>query len=223
MPETPTLPEVMQQIFDEYSNTLRKIEPGEVTAWDKSNQTATIQPLVRARTGEDRPLIYKVPVLQPIAYQDVQVGEVGLLLICDKNPSKWWRDNQQSDPEGTATHTMTNAIFLPGLRSRDDARTVPTDTTVLEKPTAGGEVHLGVQGATKAAVHEEFLSNFSTFLTELSAWATATGAVTGIAWNLAGYPGYPGPGPVPPVGRAVQMPIDITAGDYESPSVKVED
>lgn len=210
MPETPELSEVLLQVFRQNEEQFRAIQPGEVVSWDKSNQTATIQPLVRDRSGEDRPKIYKVPVIQPTTYHDIQVGETGLILICDKNPSRWWRDNQQSDPEGNASHQMSNAIFIPGLRSNSESRTIPSNTSVLEKPVAGGEVHLGVQGATKAVLHEDLITPLNSFLTALDAWgsnAWGNWALAAAGWTA-----------------SVAGPLNVLkTAVYKSPSVKVED
>lgn len=216
MPETPALEEVLLQVFRQNSEQLRAISPGEVIAWDKSEQTATIQPLIRDRAGEDRPQIYKVPVIQPIAYQDLQVGEVGLILFCDRNPARWWRDNQQSDPEGNASHHVSNAIFLPGLRSKTKKRTIPTDTAVLERPAVGGEVHLGVQGATKAAVHEDYPSDMDSLL------GTAGGGL--LQW-IAAIDALVGPTGLMPGLSTLFTTVHnkVLANSYISPSVKVED
>jgi len=209
MPNAPTLQEVLQQVFDENSARLRAIEPGEVVSWDRSEQFATIQPLVRDRAGEARAQIHKVPVIQPTAYHDVQVGETGLLLVCDRDPSKWWRDGTESDPETAATHSVSNSIFIPGLRSSGDARTIPADTAVLEKPKAGGEVHLGVQGATRFVVHDALTTTLNAFLTALNTWgttahadwATAAGAFSAVTTTI----------------------TNLKNADYISSSVKVED
>lgn len=211
MPRVPELPEVMQQIFDSFAARLRAIEPGEVVSWNRSEQWANIQPLVRDQSGTDRAIIEKVPVIQPTAYHDVQTGEVGLLLICDRNPARWWRDNQQSDPESAATHHIANAVFIPGLRSKDEARTFSADTAVLERPAVGGEVRLGVAGATRAVLHDNLTPNLNAFLTALQTWAGSVDAAI----------------PIPPpndfatvVSGALS---NLQTANYASPSVKVED
>lgn len=214
MPETPRLEEVFIQVLDDLSSRIRTIEPAEVTFWDRVNQFVNVQPLVRDTPGQSRGEIFRVPVIQPITYQDVQIGEIGLLLICDKNPSRWWRDGVESDPETSSFHSANNAIFIPGLRSLAAGRTILSDSTVLERPSVGGTVRLGIYNATKAAVHEDLLGDLSTFLTALDVWGGTTHA--NFAAMAAAFIGGVRP-------TITSMTAKIAAGNYQSPSVKVED
>jgi len=148
----PTFEEVFQQALDGFAARLRCIEPGEASDFDRARGTATVQPLLRDRAGEARAAIFDVPVIQPIAFMDVEDGEVGLLLIGDRDGSRWFRDGTESDPDSSATHAISNAIFLPGLRSLPGARTIPANRTVLPIPTAGGRVLIGSDTASEALV-----------------------------------------------------------------------
>lgn len=176
MPRRPNIAEVLTQVLDAHSSRLRAIEPGEVLEFDRDNQTATVRPLVRDRAGEDRAVVHSVPVIQPVAYSEIQEGDTGILLVCDRDPSKWWRDDQVSDPETTATHSISNAVFLPGLRSQSTSEglTIPADSVVVEKRSPGGGVYIGSASANKSVAHQDLFPDLRSFLSALTAWGTTT-------------------------------------------------
>ena len=212
MSRLPEFGEAIEAIFGDRLSQLRAIEPGRVTVWNKDEQHANVQPVVLSASGAARAAIPRCAVVFPGAYWDVQVGEVGLLLVCDADYRRWWRSDEDTTPLTNQSHRVGNSVFLPGLRSRANARTIDTDTLVLEKPAAGGEVRLGTQSANRAVVHDRLLAALTTMMVDLAAWVTA---VDGAA------------GPFIPATANLQaeiasMAASLAANDYESPSVKVE-
>lgn len=211
MPSSVSIGEALYALMGDRERQMAVIVPGEVTAWDSTDESVTVQPLVRQQDGTVRPVVYQCPVVFPGAYWDIQIGEIGLLLVADQDISDWWRTGQQSTPPTRATHDINNGIFIAGLRPSTDARTHGTGVATLEKPTLTGEVRLGDQAATKAAVHEDLLTGLDTFLAALDTWGTAVGVATGVSWIA---------GPQPSL---LTMRANIGAGNYQSPSVRVED
>lgn len=210
MSATPSFGEAIEQVFGAQLGQLRAIDIGEVTAWDRSDQTATVRPTILGPNREARAPIPRCAVVFPGAYWDIQVGESGLLLVCDSDYRRWWRDGEDAVPATRQSHAIGNSVFLPGIRSRSLSRTLPADATVLEKPCAGGEVRLGEQGADKSAMHESLEPDLNAFLLALNTFGVCVDGVTGCAWA--------------PVGNAITT---LTAGIlmdmYHSPSVMVED
>lgn len=201
------LGEVMEALLKDRGQQTTVAVPGEVLAWDSSTETATVAPLLLDRAGSQRPQVRQCPVVFPGAYWDIQTGETGILIVCDEDFTNWWRTGQTLSPATQQSHDIGNAVFLPGFRASTNTRTYVTDAAILDKPVAGGEVLLGDPGATKAAVHEDLLSDLNTFLGVLDTWGAAVGA----GW-------------VPAVQTALQnIQSGIAAGNYQSPSVKVED
>jgi hypothetical protein len=213
MPDEPTMPGVLLQVLEQHAEDIRAIDVGVVAnAWDRANQTAPVQPIIQSRAGETRGIIENVPVIFPGVSWDIQVGEAGLLLFGDLNPRRWWRLGYSARPEGPGLHAAGNAIFLPGLRSQPDARNVPANAAVVDKPAAGGSVRLGDPAATKAALHEDLVTDFNIFAPLFDTWATAVGVASGVPW----------------AGQPVQtawttLTNGFSSGKYESPSVRVED
>jgi hypothetical protein len=213
MPRSHDHAEVFELAMERNNERFRAIEPGEVISFDRSEETATISPMVHDRPGVARQVIHRVPVQQPVAYSDVQAGMTGTILCCDRNPSRWWRNNRSSDPEGSATHVISNAIFVPGLMTKRTTRTIQSGAAVLEKPTVAGTVRLGDPSATKAAVHEDILNAIEDVFQALNAWATtahADWATAATAFSSV-------------TTLITAFSTGIAAGSYKSPSVKVED
>jgi hypothetical protein len=226
-PGTPSLGEALEQIFDDRLGELRAIEPAKVEAFNRASQVATVRPLVLGRGGRARPPLYRVPVVFPVAYYDVQDEETGLLLVADEDWRSWWRTGEASSPATRLSHDLSNAVFLPGFRpSTNPHSTLPSEAAVLEKPTASGTVRLGDPSATKAVLHEDLLSDLDAMLADWRAyialfdtWAAAVGTATGVAWT-----GQPVQAALNTLdGEIGDLRTGIAGSDYESPTVKVED
>jgi len=180
-----------------------------VQSFSRTACTAVVEPQVR-RGAETEAPITDVPVLFPGARWDVQAGEYGVLLTAGLNWRRWWRTGQVSPVEDGAQHDNATGVLLLGLHPQSAAPSIPSSSTVLEKPTVGGTVRLGDAAATKAVVHEDLLSGLANLLGVLDTWGASVGTATGVAW-----------GPVQLVLQAVVN--SITLGVFQSPSVKVED
>ena len=206
----PQFGEVMEQAFGSSLGRLRAVDVGEVTAWNRTQQWADVRPTILNADGSARATVPRCAVVFPGAYWDLETGETGLLLVCDRDYHRWWRTGEDSVPLTTGNHVIGNSVFLPGLRSSTDERELAGDSVVLPRSTTGGTVRLGTYDATKAAVHEDLLSALDGLLTDLSTWVTAVDAAAGTSGALL-------------QAEITAVKAGITAGSYQSPSVKVED
>jgi len=207
----PSYGEVMESFLQDRSAQIAVAVPGTVTAWNSLTETVAVTPQVHGLDGAPRAPVPQCPVLFPGPHWDIQIGEQGLLIICDHDIETWWRTGQASAPPTRQSHRIGNAVFVPGIRPVTSPRTHKTGAAILERPVVAGEVLLGTATATKAALHESFLSALDTFLTALDTWGTAVGAATLVPWAT---------GPQPAL---TAIKAGISAGSYQSPSVKVED
>lgn len=203
--------EVMEALLQDRTAQISVAVPGTVTAWNSLTETVAVTPQVHGLDNTPRPPVPQCPVLFAGPHWDIQIGEQGLLIICDHDIETWWRTGVPSEPPTRQSHRMGNAVFVPGIRPMTSPRTHKVGAAILERPVALGEVLLGTPTATKAALHEDFLTDFDTFLSALDAWGTLVATATGVPW--AG-------GPQVPLGA---LQTGISAGSYQSPSVKVED
>lgn len=150
---------------------LRVAIPGQVVTYTAATQTVTV--IVSALTVEDRgiPLAVPDPPLQlsnvpvaflagmgGLAYDTIPIvpGDTGLLICCDRALDEWRRRGEPCDPVDGRTHSLADAVFLPGLRPTPAVITPPPSLTarVIEAPL----INLGVaatdfalQGTTIAA------------------------------------------------------------------------
>lgn len=216
MSRAPSFGEALEAAFSAQLGQLRSIEPGEVTSWNRDEQTATVQPLILGPGRAARAAIPRCAVVFPGACWDIQVGETGLLLVCDADYHRWWRDDEAALPATTASHSIGSSVFLPGLRSLAGARGIPFRATVLECPIAAGigrSVRLGVWDADRAALHENLLNPLRDFYTALNAWGALVEAAL-----------PPGAAPWAPVLATLNALLaGIAGGSYRSSSVMVED
>jgi hypothetical protein len=206
--------EVITALFKDREQQTAVAVPGEVLSWDSSTETATVAPLLLDRAGSQRPEVRQCPVVFPGAYWDIQTGETGILIVCDEDFTDWWRTGQTLSPATQQNHDIGNAVFLPGFRASTNVRTHVTDAAILDKPAVGGEVLLGDPGATKAVLHEDLLSDLTSFLAALGVWGStphASWAVAAASWTA---------NVTAPLATLVN---GIATGAYQSPSVKVED
>lgn len=208
----PSYGEVMESFLQDRSAQIAVAVPGTVTAWNSLTETVAVTPQVHGLDGAPRAPVPQCPVLFPGPHWDIQIGEQGLLIICDHDIETWWRTGQASAPPTRQSHRIGNAVFVPGIRPVTSPRTHKTGAAILERPVVAGEVLLGTAMATKAVVHEGMFNPLDSILSNFSAWISQVDTAAGPFANTA----------------ALQAAIQtfrngISAGTYESPSVKVED
>lgn len=211
-PRAPSMVEVLSQVLDEHAAQMSVCMPGVVESFNRADQTAEVRVVTLRTGGEHRATVPNAPVVFPGAYWDVQQGEGGLLVIADEDWRTWWRTDEDSEPESVASHELSSAFFIPGLRSQPNARDLLADSSVLLRPIALGTVRLGTYNANKAALHENLLSDLSGFLGDLGLWV---GQVDVACGGLAST--------VDLQNEIATIQAGIGAGSYSSPSVMVED
>jgi hypothetical protein len=198
-----------------YARQIAGSPAGRIVTFDRATQTAEIE-MVVAPGGTPQANQVNVPVLfPPYMAADLQPGTPGHMITAGLNWKLWWRTGEVGrPPEDSASHSLACASFLPDLRAEGDPRDISTDATHLLRPVAGGTVRLGTYNATKAAVHEDLMGDFTTFLLALDNWGSnpwANWAAAAAAWTLNVQPA------LNTLGQGLVL------GKYISPSVKVED
>lgn len=154
--QEPSLEDVIGEILDAHSAEMHVALPGKVVSYDAAKQVADVQPQLRdvfvGSDGEfvDRPF----PVLPRVPVQflrgggffvivPVAVGDTGLLVFCDLPLDRWRSSGQSSHPGDLRRHSMTSAVFIPGL--------VPTGAA-LSEASANADLVLGKAGGLNARV-----------------------------------------------------------------------
>ena len=223
--------------MDARAAQIRTAIPAEVYSYAHLTQIADVRPTVWT-DGEAPPIIPSVPVYWPRgngaylhmplrAHSDKWLGTMGLLIACEADIGEWRRTGQEGPPADEARHHLQSAVFFPGIPSYDNVMYPEPDNASCI--LAGGPVRLGDPNATSHVVHEALLTNlnallvdFGSFLTLLDTWggttAHANWAAATAAFNLAVRPDL-----ALLKAAITSMIIDIGNGDYESPTVFVED
>lgn len=133
-PRTPTLAQVISKALDTRLADVRVAMPARIESYDVSKQLADIQILLKARVvGEDLkeatetvPVLRNVPVMTfggggmflsfPLAK-----GDTGLVIFSDRSMDIWKSVGGEVDPIDVRQHSVSDAIFIPGLRANPQA------------------------------------------------------------------------------------------------------
>ena len=120
--------------------------PGRVTAYEREKHRASVQPLLRRvyadGRADDMPVIPGVPVIFPQAGGavldfPVAKGDTVLLVFADRALDTWLASGDMATPPSLASHTLSDAIAIPGLRAFNGKPI----------PNAGNDVILSYAGA----------------------------------------------------------------------------
>lgn len=98
--------------------------PATFVSFDASECSATVQPSVNKNyldgSTAELPVIYKVPVLFPVAGQasitfPINPGDYCLLVICERSLEEWKRLGINEKPIDRRKFNLSDAIAIPGL------------------------------------------------------------------------------------------------------------
>ena len=198
MSQSPTFAEVLRTAMDSHTADLHVAMPGRVESYDSTNQSVSVQPLIRrGYTGEDGeraveslPVITGVPVVFPgtggvsITWP-VAAGDTVLLVFSESSIDKWLSRGGEVDPLDDRKHTLSDAIAIPGLR--DFANPVPpagihSTAMVITAPLihAGGTDSLALKSDVSAL--KSWAQTFATtvgYLAPLAPSPTGTSVLKG--------------------------------------------
>lgn len=120
--------------------------PARVVAYDAVTQTADVQPIPKVRhLDEDGAVVIgPLPVLpgRPVIFPGgggftvtfpITVGDTVLVQFSAASLDKWVASQAEGplDPESHARHSLADAVVIPGLRNRANARANPPSSTIV--------------------------------------------------------------------------------------------
>ncbi len=166
--EAVALEDVLERFLDAREDELSVAMPGEVVRYDAEAQTADVRPLIHralpradaAPVREPLPIVRAVPVCWPRAgrwyvHMPLAAGDTVLLVCCDRDPSRWRRTGQPSDPIDTRTHHLAHAVAIPGVYPRTgELGDTPADALVIGRD-GGATVRIREDGQVHVAGSEE--------------------------------------------------------------------
>ena len=203
--ETPTLEQVLAHAAEKRLLDVHTSIPGAVVDYDSTKQTATIQPLIRASREDEAGelIVERLPILNDVPVSFVGAGncsitwplakgDTGMIFFAEGSIAKWKQTGGDVDPDDDRRFSISDAVFLPGLRSLKNkvpAAGVHATAMTLRAPL----IHAGGTQSLAFADHTHLDSN----------GMETSGPITGTLPN----PGY---NPMLPVGPS--NPLLISAG-----------
>lgn len=153
-----------------FAEELHTALPGRVESYDAATQTADVRPMVRralpnvagGTTPEDMPIVRSVPVVWPrvgdwFLHMPLAPGDSVLLVCLERDPARWVRTGDISDPIDHRQHHLAHAVAIPGLFPRSAALSgLPAGKLAIGRtggPTATIDaVNIDLGGAIKLAL-----------------------------------------------------------------------
>lgn len=210
MSRQPTLAEVIRAHVLSNLSELHVALPGRIESYDAATQQASVQPLIKSpitdeegeRQVERLPVIPGVPVQFPqgggfrLTFP-LAAGDTGLLLFSEVSLDVWLSEGGEVDPRDDRRHHLTDAIFIPGVRSFKTPLSDAHETKLSLGKEAGLQLFIsdskiqlgGESGNQAAALGDALTSHMAAVQVWLGLVATF---ITGL-----GFAG--GPPPSPPV------------------------
>lgn len=129
--ETPSLTQVIRDMIDQQLLELHTAMPGEIVEYDYNTNLAVVQPVIKRKFKQmaqamPLPLISNVPVFFPStkdAYLrlPIAVGDEGQIIFQERSIDNWLENGGVIDPLDPRKFHLSDAVFYPGLRSKNNA------------------------------------------------------------------------------------------------------
>lgn len=169
--DTPSFPEVLGKMLESWQNTVHTAFPGTVRAFSASTFCADVEPGVEM-AGERLPILPAIPVVWPLAYRALEVGETVLVICCEAELSAWRQRGTAGPPADEGRHSLTGAVVIAGLRTTQNVPSYTAGTVLPGDPiclSGYDAAQQTVRATAWAAGVDDFLAKLALWL----AWATA--------------------------------------------------
>jgi hypothetical protein len=164
--------------------------PARVESYDAATRKCSATPLIRrgvvteagVRTTELMPVIPDIPVVMPgsggarVKFP-VSRGDTVLLVFADGSLDRWLVRGGEVDPGDDRSHTLTDAVAIPGLADFASAGDAAThiEVTDLKIDLGGGATEAAIRGTAYRTAEDILLTALGVFATSIG------GAVPGQA------------------------------------------
>lgn len=197
-PQTPSLSDVISGAIDIRLEDLHTAMPAKVTAYDRTTQSISAQPLIKQGTLNEEgdrqvtayPVITHVPVCFPgsggfsITWP-IAVGDIVLLVFASGSLDKWLSVGGHVDPNDDRRHNLSDAIAIPGLRPFSGAIDGLSSTHMEIQAAPGAEIRIG--GSNAFITRDEFLAHgHATAGTGTPSGPTTAGVTPGVPSEFPG-------------------------------------
>ena len=172
-----------QALLKSWQSNIFTALPGIYQAAGKGNQTANVQPSVKAKVlGQDGnwsdmtlPMCINCPVVYPGGggFQmtfPLASGDEGLIVFAQRCIDSWWQSGGVQSQAEMRMHDISDGFFIPAMLSQSKAPATAASTSTVQLRSSDGATYIEVAAGNLVNVHA-------------SAGTTITGPVT-ITGNL---------------------------------------
>lgn len=156
---SPTLSEVLREVFGSFMDDIHVAMPCRVESYDAVKQCVNLQPVIQQayldeegeRIAARLPVLVNVPVQFPgggkfrITFP-IAAGDEGMAIFSESSLDVWLKEGGEVDPLDDRRFHLSDAVFLPGIRSFKNALAeAPTDRMTLGVD-GGLQLHISESG-----------------------------------------------------------------------------
>lgn len=169
--DQPSLTDVLEETHDAWMNEVHTSQPGRVKRYDPDLDIVDVEPTTRrAVLGVDgRPGFESLVTVRSVRIEwpgagdwfmrwPLAIDSTGMIVCCERDFSRWAQTGDVGDPVDLESHSLSFAVFRPGLRPRTNALTGTVPGMVFGKrggPTISirddGFVDIGGDAILKSA------------------------------------------------------------------------
>lgn len=172
-----TLGGALRSIMRKAMQGVDSMLPAKVLAYDRTNNVATVQPLIAVLTtgGERvaRAQIARVPVLALggggfVMNFPLKAGDLGWIEASDRDISLYMQSFGESQPNTLRMHSFEDGRFIPDMMKAFDVADVASDSMVIQSADGAVRIELSPSKITFTATEHEFngpvtFKNLATF------------------------------------------------------------
>ena len=175
---TPTLIETLNLVIDKHLCDLHTAMPAEVISYDHAKNLAVVQPVLKRKyksedSAVDLPTISDVVVcFQRMGAGHLRLpvnpGDTGQLVFNERSIDGWLQSGGKIDPLDPRKHSLSDAVFYPGLNPNSKAMESSAANDSLELKLNGA--YIEITGAGKFKITngtEELISLLVDTMTEM--------------------------------------------------------
>lgn len=136
---TTSIGNAVKQVVQARLSLLHTAFPARVETYDRATRKASVQPLIKRLyadgTAAEYPILPAVPVVMPsgggaIIKLPVAVGDVVLVVCCERTIGKWLETGTVGTPELNHTFQLMDAVAIAGLFPFSEGSQATDDTSV---------------------------------------------------------------------------------------------
>jgi hypothetical protein len=156
---TPTLTTVLNAIIDKHLADVHTSLPAEIISYDYAKNLAVVRPLLKRKyKTEEAAIIMPTISSVPVAFQrmgpahlrlPINPGDTGQLVFVERSIDGWLISGGAVDPLDPRKHSLSDAVFYPGLNPNNNPIVSASDQKSVELKLKNSRVEILDNGKFK--------------------------------------------------------------------------